>query len=239
MGWSYPHWIGNFYPTETKSEEFLREYSKRFDTVEVYNTFYRIPSTRVVEDWKNKTGESFIFSAKFPKSVTHVGLLGEASEKLAIFLKHISVLNEKLGPLLMQFPPSFGTDEISHLKDFLAGLPKDHKFALEIRDKRWLGEELYSLLRDRNVALALVEAPWMFLEDVVTSDFVYIRWEGNRRKIHGDLGRVEVDRSVDLARWVVRIKGFLKNSIEVFGYFSKYYSGHPPTDVGYLLNHSL
>ena len=146
MGWSYPHWVGNLYPAGTRSEGFLREYSRHFDTVEVDSSFYRIPSRGVVEVWRDETGEDFIFSAKFPKSITHEGVLGEAPEKVAVFLKNMRALGGKLGPLLLQFPPGFGPDEMGRLRDFLAGLPEGLRYAVEIRDRRWLGEGFYSLL---------------------------------------------------------------------------------------------
>lgn len=234
MGWSYEHWIGSFYPSGTRPEEFLREYSKRFDTVEVDNTFYRIPSPSTVGKWRDETPTGFIFSAKLPKSITHEGSLGETTERLNVFLRNISSLGPKLGPLLLQFPPSFGPGNAGVLRDFLSGLPKGFRFALEVRDKGWLEESFYSLLKDRGIALALVEAPWMPLVEEVTSDFVYVRWEGDRRRVQGTLGRVEVDRSDALAKWAETIAKFLDDSLEVYGYFSKFFSGHPPTDIEQL-----
>jgi len=121
------------------------------------------------------------------------------------------------------------------LKDFLAGLPKG-RFAVEIKNKKWLDEKFYDILRDNKVALVLLDHPWMPEMNTITADFTYIRWEGDRKKITGTLGKVERDRSGDIKDWAVKIKGFLDDSIEVFGYFSKYYSGYPPGDVRMLLD---
>ena len=98
-----------------------------------------------------------------------------------------------------------------------------------------LDDELYSLLRENGVALALVDQPFMPMLQTVTADFTYIRWEGDRRKVKGTLGKVEVDRENDIRVWAEKVKKFLDDSVEVFGYFSKYYSGHPPTDAIHLL----
>ena len=142
---------------------------------------------------------------------------------------------EKLGPLLLQFPYTFGNEHVTLLRDFLKTLPKEHRYVVEVRNKKLLNDSFYSLLRDRNVALAWVDSPFMPPIDEVTSDFIYIRWEGNRRRVKGTLGRKEVDRVNDIKLWAERIKPFLDKQTEVFGYFSKYYSGNPTSDAHELL----
>jgi uncharacterized protein YecE (DUF72 family) len=231
MGWSYEHWVGNFFPAGTKHEMFLKEYSEHFDTVEVDNTFYGIPSPSTVRRWREETPEGFLFSAKFPRSITHETFSAGTAEKRDIFLRNISLLGSKLGPLLLQFQPSFGPENTGVLKDFLSDLPEGFRLALEIRDKEWLRDGFYSLLRDKGTALALVEAPWMPVVEEVTSSFIYVRWEGDRRRVQGALGRVEVDRINEISKWAQRVRGYLDDSLEVFGYFSKFFSGHPPTDT--------
>lgn len=233
MGWSYDFWIGNFYPAG--SEDLLTEYAKNFDTVEIDNTFYRIPSGDTVGNWKEEVPEDFIFTAKFPRKITHLKMLQDCDEELEVFLEHMSLLGDKLGPLLMQFPPSFAPEKFEVLKDFLAGLPEG-RFAVEVRNKKWLDEKFYDLLRDNGVALVLIDHPWMPRMSTITADFTYIRWEGDRNKIKGTLGKVEKDRSEDIKDWGLKIKGFLEEPVEVFGYFSKFYSGYPPGDVRMLLD---
>ncbi len=107
--------------------------------------------------------------------------------------------------------------------------------AVEVRNKELLGKKLYSLLREANAALVLVDEPLVQPMEEITADFVYIRWEGERRKVKGTLGKVEVDRTEDTRKWAEKIQKFLDQPIEVFGYFSKYYSGYPPADVKQLL----
>ncbi len=236
MGWSHHFWLGNFYPPNAKPQDFLFEYSRNFSTVEVDSTFYRIPSEDTVKNWKNQTPKDFLFSAKIPKRITDKKMLRDNLNDLEFFLKNISFLGEKLGPMLFQFPYSFKADEFDFLKDFLSILPRGYRYVVQVKHKSWLEERFYMMLKENNVALALADTPWMPELEKVTTDFTYIRWEGNRRKIKGTTGSVEQDRSMEIAKWAEKIKGLLDNPIEVFGYFSKYYSGHSPTDAGLLLN---
>ncbi len=233
MGWSYDFWRGNFYPED--SGNLLTEYAKNFDSVEIDNTFYRIPSQDTVKKWRDETPDEFIFSAKFPRKITHIKMLQDCQEELAVFVGHMSLMGKKLGPMLIQLPPGFKPEMAGILKDFLAGLPEG-RFAVEVRNKKWLDEKFYELLRDYKVALALIDHPWMPPMNAITADFTYIRWVGDRKKVNGRLGKVEKDRSEDIKDWAGRIKGFMDSSVEVFGYFSKSYSGYPPGDVRMLLD---
>jgi uncharacterized protein YecE (DUF72 family) len=236
MGWAYSFWVGNFYPEGTKQEEFLLEYSRHFDTVEIDNTFYRIPSASTVERWKTQTPADFLFSAKFPRIITHVKMLRDCERETELFFGRMSKLGSKLGPLLLQFPAAFKLRHVDILSDFLQGLPKKGRFAVEVRNKELLTDRLYSVLSENDVALALVGSPFMPSTDVRAADFVYIRLEGDRRRVKGNLGDVEVDRARDLEKWADNIRTFMAGSREVFGYISKYYSGHPPRDVQQLLD---
>ena len=232
MGWSYDFWIGNFYPEG--SDNLLTEYAKNFDTVEIDNTFYRIPSRDTVLKWKEETTDDFVFSVKFPRKITHIKKLQDCEEELKVFIEHISLFEDKLGPLLLQLPPDFKPENFEILKDFLTILPEGYRFAVEVRNKKWLDEKFYGLLRDHGVALVLIDHPWMPEMNTITADFTYIRWEGDRRKVTGTLGKVERERSREINEWAGKIKGFLADGVEVFGYFSKYYSGYPPGDVGMM-----
>jgi uncharacterized protein YecE (DUF72 family) len=239
MGWSYDFWRGDFYPKNLAANEFLAYYSKQFDTVEVDNTFYRIPSKKMVLDWREQTPNDFIFSLKFPKIITHVKMLRNCEEETRVFLEHVEFLEEKLGPLLLQFPPTFRDDRMPLLREFLERLPKQHRYVVEVRNKTLLTDNLYEILRDNSVALAWVESPFMPLVSELTSDFIYVRWEGDRKKINGTFGKIEVDRSGEIALWADKLKPFRVRKMVVFGYFSKYYSGFPPSDISTFFKSSM
>jgi len=235
MGWSYNFWMGNFYPKGLTSAEFLTEYSKHFDTVEVDSTFYGIPYESTVLRWKAQTPPDFWFSLKFPRTITHEKMLKDCEQDVEGFIERISLLQGKLGPLLLQFPYGFKPEHLHVLNGLLPNLPKGHRFVVEVRNKKLLDDNLYSLLRNNGVALAIVDHPLMPKLDETTADFAYIRWEGDRRKVKGTVGEIEVERNNDIRAWAEKIKTLLDNSMEVFGYFSKYYSGHPPSDAKQLL----
>jgi uncharacterized protein YecE (DUF72 family) len=183
MGWSYGFWKGKFYPEGLASKEFLAYYAKRFSTVEVDSTFYRIPRTQSVTDWKARTPEGFIFSLKFPQVITHVKMLENCEEETNVFLERVALLEEELGALLLQFPYAFGTKHVPLLRDFLPTLPKKHRYVVEVRNRRLLNHDFYSVLRDNNVVLAWVDSPFMPQISEVTSDFIYVRWVGDRRSL--------------------------------------------------------
>jgi uncharacterized protein YecE (DUF72 family) len=233
IGWSYNFWRGKFYPNKTTPKDYLAYYSTQFNTVEVDSTFYRIPTQLTVTNWKQQTPDNFLFSLKFPQMITHVKMLRDCQYETGVFLDRVSLLGEKLGVLLLQFPPAFGVEHLADLEAFLQKLPPQHRYVVEVRNKGWLKPEFYSLLRANHVALARTDNPVMVPIVEMTADFLYVRWEGDRKKVNGTLGKIEADRAEDLKLEADKIKPF-GGKIEVFGYFGKYYSGYPPSDIANL-----
>ncbi len=231
MGWSYGFWKGNFYPEELDAKGFLSYYSKKFDTVEADNTFYRIPRQQTVLDWKKQTPDEFVFSLKFPQQITHVKMLKDCEEETRVFLERVELLEEKLGPLLLQLPPFFPRERLDLLGVFLGGLPRENRYVVEVRNSKLLNENLYSTLRANKVALAWVESPSMPETTEITGGFLYIRWEGDRKKINGKLGKTETSKRADISHWVEKLRPLPQAGTEVYGYFSKYYSGLPTLDA--------
>ena len=137
---------------------------------------------------------------------------------------------------MLQFPPNFGEVHFQSLKDFLHSLPKKHRFAVELRNNQWPIDKLSSLLREYNVALTLSDRNQFSGIDELTYGFAYIRCEGNRTIVKGNLGRTEVDKTPEIKEWAAKIKKLTESSVEVFGYFSKYFSGYPPVDAETLLS---
>jgi uncharacterized protein YecE (DUF72 family) len=235
IGWSYSFWKGPFYPAKLPSTKFLQYYASQFNTVEVDNTFYRIPNPQTMQNWKQQTPDNFIFSLKFPNLITHIKKLRDCPRETAVFLERAMLLGKKLGPLLLQFPPSFGEAHFSDLVSFLAGLPRELRFVIEVRNQSLLHERFFQVLKDNKVAFAWVDSPLMPARFELTSDFVYLRLEGDRGKVNGLLGKVEVDRSADVKLWAEKLASLKKGGLEVFSYFGKFYSGFPPLDVCHFM----
>jgi uncharacterized protein YecE (DUF72 family) len=230
IGWSYNFWKGKFYPNNEIPKDYLKYYSTQFNSVEVDNTFYRIPSQPAVANWKLQTPENFLFSLKFPQMITHVKMLKKCEYETDVFLDRARLLGDKLGVLLLQFPPNFGIEHQPDLEAYLEKLPKEIRFAVEVRNKSFLNQTFYSVLETNRVALVWADNLLMSGISKITANFLYFRWEGNRKKVNGTLGKIEIDRIGDLEVEAKRMQLFL-SKMDVFGYFGKYYSGYPPSDV--------
>lgn len=224
MGWSYSFWP--IYD-DSPSSEYLQVYAEHFNSVEVNSTFYRIPRKSSVENWRTQTPEGFKFSVKIPRSISHSKNLEYDIEKLDVFLDHIKPFNEKLGPLLLQLPPGLTPEHIEQLDLILTQL-KYHKTAVEFRHKDWFTETTYDLLRQHKAALVYVEHPWQPTAMEEIADFNYIRLEGDRRKVNGEKGATEQDRTLDNQKWSNQI---IETDKDTYLYVSKYYSGYPPNDL--------
>ena len=227
MGWSYGFW--GIY-RGLKPEEYLGEYTRRFNSVEINSTFYRIPRRETVKSWADTAPEGFVFSAKFPRGISHSPGLRPPDGKLDAFLSNLELLGSKLGPLLLQLPPRFKPDMAHALFEFLSTLPVRHSYAVELRDKAWTEDAILDALEDRGICVVQQEHPWLPTIDRVTGGCVYIRLEGDRRKVDGEKGAVERDASETSRRWARRIGEYLEDH-DVYCYVSKYYSGYPPHDV--------
>jgi uncharacterized protein YecE (DUF72 family) len=153
-GFSYVEWKGSFYPEGLKDAEMLKSYSERLSTVEINNTFYRMPAPAMLEGWNGKVAEArqFTFALKAPRSITHISRLKDAADATAHFLKVASTLAERLGPILFQLPPFFKKDA-GVLREFLATLPAGVSAAFEFRHPSWFDDETSTLLADKGAAL--------------------------------------------------------------------------------------
>jgi uncharacterized protein YecE (DUF72 family) len=251
-------WEGSFYPRGMKPAEYLSYYATQFDTVEVDSTFYRTPALSTVKGWYAKTPSGFVFAVKVPQVITHEKVLVDCEEDLSYFLKTMEALGEKLGPVLFQFgyfnKSKFksGEEFLARLKAFLKQLPKGFQYAVEIRNKNWLDarpanptgmqkSQFAETLRERGVALALIDQswmprPWEMKEkfDLITADFAYVRWLGDRKGIEEQTktwDKTIVDRQGDLKNWVELFREFVRRNLKIFAYANNHYAGHGPDTV--------
>lgn len=243
-------WEGTFYPAGMKSSEYLSYYATKFDSVEVDSTFYRSPSPSTVRGWYSKTPEHFTFALKVPQEITHEKVLLDCDAELNTFLSAADLLGEKLGPLVFQFAhfdrSAFaGVDEfLARLVPFLDKLPKDHRFAVEIRNKHWLVPKFADALREHGVALVLQDLSWMPLPteyrfDPITADWTYIRWLGDRKvieEITRTWDKVIVDRTAQLMNWVDFCYQIVKRGVTIFAYANNHYAGHSPATVAQFMS---
>jgi uncharacterized protein YecE (DUF72 family) len=240
-------WENTFYPPDAKPQDYLYYYSQRFNSVEVDSTFYRIPSQAMVQAWNRKTPAGFVFAAKIPQVITHHKVLEDCELELRQFLTAMDFLGDKLGPLLFQFGyfnrGIFPTvkDFLGRLRPFLKQLPRDHQFAVEIRNKAWLDSPLVELLREYGVALALIDQSWMppaaawFDKfDPITAKFTYVRWLGDRKGIEALTkvwDKTIVDRRVELTQWAEVLDKVRQIKIPIYAYANNHYAGHGPATV--------
>ena len=175
-GFAYAQWKPDFYPPKLPAKKFLQHYAGRLNSVEINYTFRRTPSPTTVENWVNATPGGFRFSLKAPMRITHIHRLHNAKESTDFFLRAIDPLrvNKKLGVVLFQLPPQFRCDVVV-LRNFLAELPHNLRYAFEFRHASWYDEGVYQLLRDHNACLCLAESEKLEAPEVITTDFVYFR----------------------------------------------------------------
>jgi uncharacterized protein YecE (DUF72 family) len=242
-------WEGTFYPKGMRSADYLAFYAEHFSTVEVDSTFYGCPSARTVGNWAARTPEGFLFSVKVPQIITHEKALVDCDAEFDEFVKTMELLGPKLGPMVFQFPLfdrwKFTKRDgfLAVLAPFLKKLPKERKFAIEIRNESWLDGRFADVLREHNVALVLTDTsfvprPWEMKEqfDLVTADFLYVRWLGDRKGIEKQTttwDKTIVDRQEDLRNWVELLRRLIndKGIRKTFAYANNHYAGHGPATV--------
>ena len=236
QGWNYDAWVGPFYPIDTRPADFLPVYSRAFNSVEVDSTFYGTPADTTFEAWANRTPPEFVFSLKMPQEVTHEQRLRDATGASALFYDGARRLGPKLGPVLVQLGPDFLPNELPALVDFIGRMPDDIRFVIEFRHRGWINEGVLALLRDRNIALALVEGRWiprklmLSLATRPTADFVYIRLMGPNRDLV-DYSRVQVDRTREIDAWTEAMLAVAGEVKAVFAYVANTFTGHSPATV--------
>jgi len=224
-GWSYNEWAGVFYPKSSTNK--LSFYSKIYGTAEVDSSFYAFPSKGLVLGWARYTPDGFVFSVKLPQQLTHEKKLDLDRGVEADLIRFLGLLKPliatgKLGPVLVQLPPSFSyQSDFGRLKGFLGRVPDDVKFAVEFRHPSWLREDVWSLLRERNVANVIVDEPLLPPDTVTTADFAFIRWHGRGSRPWYNYRYSEKE----LDGWVPKVKEVAAGVKKTYGYFNNHFHG--------------
>lgn len=173
-GYNYAEWKGRFYPADLPAARMLRWYAERFPTVEINYTFYRMPTLTLVQGWAAQVPESFTFTLKSPRRITHDRRLADVTDPLRTFCDAAAALGPRLACLLFQLPPNMKADLV-RLDAFLAELPPGARAAMEFRHESWWTEEVYARLRDRNVALCIADSEARHTPVIATADYGYLR----------------------------------------------------------------
>lgn len=223
-GWHYDHWVGPFYPPKTRPEDFLEHYARHFGTVELNNTFYRLPTQHAVVEWRDGSPRGFVFAAKGSRFITHMKKLKDPGTSIRKYFELIELLGDKLGPIVFQLPPRWHLN-LDRLAGFLKALPKQWQYAFEFRDESWLDFRTFELLAEHKAALCLYDYAGRQAPLEVTADFVYIR-------LHGPGAAYQGSYSDDaLANWARRMRSWGADGIAVYCYFDNDEQGYAPTNA--------
>jgi uncharacterized protein YecE (DUF72 family) len=220
-GFQYAEWKGTFYPPDLPANKMLPYFAGRLSTTEINYTFHRIPSPKTIENWLAQTPANFRFALKAPQKITHFAKLRDCHDTMAYFCRVISALGDRLGPVLFQLPPNFKKDA-EVLSAFLRELPAI-RAAFEFRHASWLDEEIFALLRSRNVALCLADTEKLPAPTVATADYGYLRL------------RREDYTNEDVARWIDFVRQKEGDWRETFVYFKHEESGVGPKLAGQMM----
>jgi uncharacterized protein YecE (DUF72 family) len=224
-GWHYKHWLGTFYPPGVRQSNMLEYYVSRFDTVELNNTFYRLPSEDAIDAWRDAVPANFLFAVKASRFLTHRIKLKDPMRALANFIPVIERFGRRLGPVLFQLPPQWQVN-MERLATLLALLPRTHRYAFEFRNQTWHTTEVRDLLRRFNAASCFYELAGYSSPHELTADFVYIRLHGPGSKYQGSYNAEQLEQ------WANRIRQWAESLKAVYVYFDN-------DQAGYAANNAL
>jgi uncharacterized protein YecE (DUF72 family) len=229
-GWSYEDWVGPFYPKGAKPKDYLKLYSSVFDAVEIDSSFYRIPNQFMVSQWKRNTPQGFTFCPKLPKKITHELKLQNTASTLTFFYKTLAGLGEKLGPMVVQLPPSFKYDKgMPVLTKFVGELKPAFRHAIEFRHASWFRQDVYKLLESSNVSLCWSINQYLETPNVLTSNFIYARMVGERDITK--FGETQKNRTSEMKDMSEKIKKMSGSADDAFIFFNNHFAGFGPESV--------
>lgn len=227
-GWNYRHWRKAFYPASLASSEWLAFYAERFSSVEINATFYRLPSERSLDAWREAVPRDFRFAVKASRYITHMKKLKDPAESTRRFFERIERLDDRLGPVLFQLPPKWHVN-VERLSAFLAALPSGYRYAFEFRDPSWWTESVTDLLAEHRAAFCQFDLEGQTSPGWSTTDFVYLRWHGSDGRYRGRYANDVLDD------WAERIRQWTEAGRDVHGYFDNDAEAAAPADAAELL----
>lgn len=214
-GFQYPEWKGNFYPEDLPAAKMLPFYAEQLNTTEINYTFHRIPAAKTIDNWNKLTPAKFRFALKAPQKITHWSKLRDCTDTMRYFHDVTSGLGDKLGPVLFQLPPNFKKDTFV-LADFVNCRPTGARAAFEFRHKSWFADDVWEILKSRNVALCLNETAEFAAPKISTADYGYLRL------------RREDYTTADVERWTEFVREQNECWSDTFIYFKHEEAGIGP-----------
>jgi len=212
-GWHYDHWRGLCYPEGLPKPKWLQFYAQQFATVELNNSFYRLPSEKAFTAWRESTPDNFIFAVKVSRFITHIKRLKNLDSAVENFLSRACLLKKKLGPLLYQLPPNMKrNDEV--LENLLSSLPQKYHHVFEFRHESWIDDSVFHILQQYNAGLCVFDMPGFTCPLVATSDFAYIRFHGSESLYSSCYSDEE------LSQWAQRIAHLGRDLKAIYIYFN-------------------
>lgn len=218
-GWHYDDWRGRFYPEKLSKTQWLEFYARHFTTLELNNTFYRLPKESVFQKWREYSPDGFVFAVKVSRYITHIKRLKDCGDEVNNFMSRAVLLKGKLGPLLYQLPPSLHRDD-DILESFLAILPQEMKHVIEFRHESWFTEEVYDILRQHDIGFCVFDMPKLKPPLIVTADFAYMRFHGSD-SLYSSRYNDEA-----LATWADKITDISRKLKKVYIYFNNDVAGY-------------
>jgi uncharacterized protein YecE (DUF72 family) len=229
-GWEYKHWRGNFYPDDVPRKRWFEHYTQVFDTVEINNSFYRLPQTKTMQDWHDRAPRHFMFAMKASRFLTHMKKLKDPESPLELLFERAAPLAGKLQVVLYQLPPRWKLN-LERLEHFASALPRGVRHAIEFREPGWYDEKVYALLERHRVALCLHDMPGSASPREAIGPFVYVRFHGAEGKYAGGYP-VPTLRS-----WSDWLSSQMRAGSDVYAYFNNDVGGHAPRDALTLREH--
>lgn len=223
-GWQYKHWRGDFYPVEVPGTKWFEYYAARFDTVEINNTFYRLPEAATFARWAQRAPLRFLFAVKASRFLTHMKKLKDPEEPLERLFERMRPLGPHLGPVLYQLPPGWKLDR-ERLEHFLQALPRDTAHVLEFRDPSWYADGVSALLERYGVARCLHDMKGSATGQERVGPFVYVRFHGASGTYSGAYPARRLER------WAAWLHEQRKAGFEIYAYFNNDVGGHAPRDA--------